>query len=36
MEFGDQSKYKLSQAEMIEKKASLQSKNMSEAREMLA
>jgi hypothetical protein len=36
MEFGDPSKYKLSQTEMIEKKASLQSKNMNEAKELLA
>lgn len=36
MEFGDPNKYKLSQVEMIEKKASLQSRNLNEAREELA
>jgi|JI6StandDraft_1071083.scaffolds.fasta_scaffold22504_3 hypothetical protein len=36
MEFGDPTKYQLSQAEMIEKKASLQSKNINQAREELA
>jgi len=36
MEFSDPTKYQLSQAEMIEKKASLQSKNINEARDELA
>lgn len=36
MDFGDAEKYKLTQSEMIQKKAALQSANMQEAKEQLA